>query len=146
MATLDLSSATDRVRLNIGDTSDIPWLADTEIDYALSYNNNNEAAATKQCASFILARMAYNGHEKLDKLEFFGSDVFNQYMRFLKDVLNNSVYNAMGGIFVAGMNLEDTRNNKLDTTIVQHKLPIYSYEDYTDPDKTVLGVNNDSVS
>ena len=64
MATLDLSTAVDRVRLIIGDTSDIEWLSDTEIEYALSSNNDNENAASKRCAQFILARMAYSGHER----------------------------------------------------------------------------------
>lgn len=141
MATLDLSSATDRVRLNIGDTSDIPWLADTEIDYALSYNNNNEAAATKQCASFILARMAYNGHEKLDKLEFYGSEVFNNYLTFLKQVINNSVFNATGGIYVAGLLKDDVAANNIDPTIVQHKLPVYPYEDYNNEDERTTSSN-----
>ena len=146
MAILDpANSAVDRIRLNIGDNSDMVWLTDDEIEYSLSYNNNNESAATKQCAGFILAKMAYNGHERLDKLEFWGAEVFNQYRVYLKDVLNNATYNATGGIFVAGMDLEDTRNNKLDSTIVQHKLPVYPYDDYSDPDKTVLGVYNDNV-
>lgn len=142
MAVLDLvGSAIDRIRLAIGDTLDIKWLTDEEIQYALDSNSSNEQAATKTAAQFILARMAYSGRERLDKLEFYGSDVFNQYMRFLKDVLNNSVYNATGGIFVAGMDLDDTRNNKLDTTIVQHKLPVYPYEDYNNEDERTTSSN-----
>ena len=134
MATLDLSIATDRVRLSLGDTSDLPWLSDDEIDYALSYNNNNENAATKQCAGFILARMAYNGHEKMDKLEFWGETVFSQFRTYLKDIINNPVYAATGSIYVAGMNKEDIAVNNGDSTIVQHKLPVYPYEDYNNED------------
>lgn len=143
MATLDLNDPVDVVRLNIGDTSDVQTLQDAEIQFALDANNGNIAAATKQSAMYVLAKLSYGGHERLDKLEFWGSEVFNNYLAFIKQVINNPVFAGTAGVYVAGMDIEDTRNNKLDTTVVQHKLPVYPYGDYSDPDETVLGVYND---
>ena len=96
-------------------------------------------------AQLILAQLSYGSHQKLGAIEQWGSEAFNNYLKYIKQVITNPANAAMGGIYVAGMNLEDTRNNKLDTTIVQHKLPVYPYDDYSDPDKTVLGVYNDNV-
>lgn len=142
MATLDLSTAVDRIRLAIGDTADTEWLSDTEINYALSSNENNEKAAIKTSAQFILARMAYSGHERLDKLEFWG-DSFEKYMRFLKEVINNPSLNATGGVYVAGMLKDDVVANIQDTTIVQHKLPAFPYQDYDDSNKNLYGIESD---
>lgn len=136
MATLDLSTAVDRVRLTIGDTSDMEWLSDTEIEYALSSNNNNENAAAKQCAQFILARMAYSGHERLDKLEFWG-DAFDKYMRFLKEVINSSTMNGTAGIYVGGMDKAEFINNANDDTLVQRAVPSYFRDVYEDVYDTV---------
>jgi len=140
MATLDLSTAEDRVRLNIGDTSDIAFLTTAEITYSLSVNNNNENAATKQCAQFILARVAYSGHERLDKLEFYGDTVFNQYMRFLKEVVNNPTYNATAGIYVGGQDLLDVQANLQDSTLVQKRIINYPKDSYRDDDKSLYNV------
>lgn len=140
MATIDLGTNTGKVRLNIGDTSDIPFLSDDEIDYSLSYNSDNVNAATKQCAGFILAKMAFQGHERLDKLEFWG-DSFERYMRFLKEIINSAVYSGTAGIYVAGMLKDDVAANNTDTTIVQHKLPVYPYEDYNNEDERTTSSN-----
>lgn len=137
MAILDpANSAVDRIRLNVGDTSDLPRLTDDVIEYYLSYNSNNESATTKQCAMLILAQMAHEGHDKISGLEFWGNEVYTNYKSFLKEVINGGLYNATGGIYVAGMLKEDVAENNSDDTIVQHKLPIYDYEDYDNDIRT----------
>lgn len=144
MATIDPSIAEDRIRLACGDTSDLPYLTDDIYTYCLSQQSNNEPAATKMAAQLILAQLSYGTHQRLGAIEQWGSEAFNQYLTYIKQVITNPSLNATGGIYVGGLDLEDARNNKLDTTIVQQKLPVYPYNDYSDPDETVLGVYQDS--
>ncbi len=139
MAVLDLTDPVDIVRLNIGDTSDINWLSDVEIQYALDSNSGNINAATKQSATYILARLAFSGRERLDKLEFYGSEVYNNYLKFLKEIINSAVYSGTAGIYVAGLDLADVQNNINDKTIVQHKMPIYPEDSYDDSNSNVYG-------
>jgi len=140
MATLDLNTPEDRVRLNLGDTSDIPFLATAEITYSLTVNNGNENAATKQCAQFILAKMAYNGHEKLGQLEFWGETVFNQFRTYLRDIVNNPIYSGIAGIYVGGMELADVQANLQDSTLVQKRIINYPKDSYDDSDLTLYRV------
>lgn len=140
MATLDLTKPEDRVRLNLGDTSDIPFLTTTEITYSLTANDGNENAATKQCAQFILAKMAYSGHEKLGSLEFWGDTVFSQYRTFLRDVVNNPVYSGTAGVYVGGMNLADVQANLQDSTLVQKRIINYPKDSYDDSDQNLYSV------
>ena len=68
MATLDLTEATDRIRLACGDTSDIPSLDDATYQYCLDTQLNNESAATRMAAQLILAQLSYGSHQRLDKI------------------------------------------------------------------------------
>jgi len=140
MATLDLNDPADVVRLNIGDTSDIEWLSDTEIQFALDANAGNVVAATKQSAMYILARMAFSGRERLDKLEFYGSEVYNNYLKFLKEVINNATLNASAGVYVGGMNLADVQANLQDSTLVQKRIINYPAGSYDDSDLNLYRV------
>lgn len=143
MAVLDLDTPEDRVRLNLGDTSDMPFLATAEITYSLSVNSGNENAATKQCAQFILAKMAYSGHEKLGQLEFWGETVFNQFRTYLKDIVNNPIYSGTAGIYVGGVDRTDIINNINDMSIIHRKFPNFPYQDYCDDPQHVYGIEPD---
>ena len=137
MATLDLTDPVDVVRLNIGDTSDLPIIQDAEIQYALDSNNGNIIAATKQSASYVYAQLSYRGHERLDKLEFWGAEVFNNYRTFLKDIINNPIYNATGGIYCGGIDKEDFVANANDDALVQRAAPSYFRDVYEDVYDTI---------
>lgn len=125
MATIDMNIPRDRVRLAIADTSDLPMLSDSTIDYVLSKNSNNEPASIKECAGYILGILSQNTDEKLDRLQWMGSQVFSQYKAYLKEVINGSLGNTLlGGIYAAGMYKQDVIDNNNDTTVVHHHLPL----------------------
>lgn len=128
---LDLTIATDRVRLAVADYSDVPLLPDSVYQYLLTKNSDNEAAATKEAAYLILGQLSQQTDERLDRLQFYGSQAFNQYLTFIQEVIRSpsSALN-LATIYAAGVDREDVLNNKLDTTVIHHRLPIHDCSDY----------------
>ena len=140
MATIDPSVAEDRIRLACGDTSDIPYLTDDIYTYCLATQNNNEPAAIRMAAQMILAQLAYGSHQRLDKIEQWGSEAYQNYLSYIKQVIANPSYNALGGVFVGGMNLADVQANIQDTTIVQKRIINYPTDSYDDSTENLYGV------
>ena len=125
MATIDMNIPRDRVRLAIADTSDLPMLDNSTIDYVLNKNSNNESASIKECAGYVLGILSQNTDSRLDRLQFYGSQAFNNYLVYLKSVVNGSLgNNTFGGIYAAGVDKQDVIDNNNDTTVVHHHLPL----------------------
>lgn len=99
---LDLTNTIDRVRLKIGDVSDIHYLNDSVIAESLERNNNNFNAAVKECAFYILGIMSYSGRRKMAQLEVFGSDVWSQYQKFLTMLVKDPDFSGSCPIPYAG--------------------------------------------
>lgn len=140
MATIDPTVATDRIKLAVGDVSDIPYLTEEIYQYCLDIQNNNEPAATRMAAQMILAQLAYGSHQRLDKIEQWGSESFNNYLTYIKQVISNPSLNATGGVYVGGMNLVDVQANIQDTTIVQKRIINYPTDSYDDSTENLYGV------
>jgi hypothetical protein len=131
---IDVSTAEGRVRLNVGDITDYPVLEDDAYVYFVSFNNNNENAATKQAAEVILAVLSQRTHERLDRLEWWGSEAFNNYLKFVeKIILNPNSSRNLAGVYAAGVDVEDVWNNITDPTVVHHPIPSYDNGDYCYP-------------
>ena len=139
MATLDLTSAVDRVRLNVGDYQDIEIFPDNVYEYVLTKNSDNEIAATKEMACLILGALSQSSsRQRLDRIEVY-KDTFAQYSQFLKEVIKNPTGNfSCPYIYAAGVYVDDVLANQADTTVVQRRLPIGGengeYTVLTDPD------------
>lgn len=135
MGTLDLSTAVDRVRLTIADYNDPEILPDDTITYVLTKNSNNETAAAKECAIYILGALSHSGHQRLDRIEIWGSDRFNQYLTYLKQYINSptSALNPVG-FYVAGVDKQDVVDNILDSSVIQTRLPITNFWPESDGD------------
>jgi hypothetical protein len=124
MAVLDLTEAVDRVRLMVGDVTDLEIFPDNVYEYYLSKNNNNENIAAKEVAYAILAVLSQNTRSRLDRIEVFGNLVFEQYLTFLKEYIKNpNGPLSLGGIYVAGNEVADVVNNMNDDTMVQKRMP-----------------------
>jgi len=89
MPIIDPSSNLGKCRLRCGDTSDMPFLSDLVYTQVLSDTNNNLQLATKTCASYILATLAFNSHEKLYQIEIWGSEAFENYSKYLQQIVLN---------------------------------------------------------
>jgi hypothetical protein len=126
MAVLDLTEAVDRVRLACADTVDVYILPDEVIQYSLDSNNGNENLATKQCAGWILGALSHKTQVALDRIVIHGQSQFDNYLRFLKEVIRNpnNTATGFGGIYVGGVSVSDALANNSDATLVQRRLPI----------------------
>lgn len=89
MPVIDPSTALGKVRLRVGDWSDLPILPDTVINSALTDCNNNVPRAAKLCAQYILATLTAKTHRKLTSIETWSNEHFNNYVEFLKTTVLN---------------------------------------------------------
>jgi len=125
---LDLENPVHRVRLNIADWSDLPVLSDDVIEYTLTQNAGNEAAASKICATYVLGILSQQTHERLDRIELWGSERFNNYMKYIKEFITSPIGGlfANAGIYAAGIDRAEVEANNNDCTIIQNKIPSYN--------------------
>lgn len=86
---VDYSTNIGKVRMRIGDVSDLPFLSDEVINSVLIEQSQNLPASAQLCAQYILAQLAFKTHKKMVQLEVWGSDSFAQYRQFLLDTVSN---------------------------------------------------------
>lgn len=92
MTIIDPTTNLGKVRLRIGDWSDLPILPDVVITQTLTDCNNNVVRASGLCAQYILATLTAKTHRKLAQLETWSSEQFDNYVKFLQmTVLNPHV-------------------------------------------------------
>lgn len=116
--TNDPNNPIDRVRLTVGDVDTInEYLSDNWYQYFLTKNSNNEILASIDCAKAILAHFTSNGHEKIDQVEIWGKDQFDNYLKWLKDFIENP---SLSGIrspvpYAGGISKSDIRENNANS-------------------------------
>lgn len=86
---IDWQSSIGKVRLRIGDVSDLPFLPDEVIQGAVDDVSGNLSEAARTCAQYILAQLAFKSHKKMVQLEIWGSEAFSNYRTFLIDTISN---------------------------------------------------------
>jgi hypothetical protein len=92
MTIIDPSTSLGKVRLRIGDWSDLPILPDEVINSALDDCQGYVPRAAQLCAQYILATLTAKTHRKLAQLETWSGEQFDNYVAFLKlTVLNPHV-------------------------------------------------------
>lgn len=138
MATIDLSTDIGKVRMAIADVIDPVVFSDAVIQQGLTNNNNDVNLTIKQFASYMLGQLSLNTDERLDKLQFYGSQKFAQYLKYLTTVVNstNSALNTtVAQPYFSGVDKEDVVANKCDPTVVHIPEPLkrhglYSWDYY----------------
>lgn len=125
MAVIDLTTPIGRIRMAVGDCLDITYLSDTQYQDLLDANNQNENAVTQIAAGYILMMLSFDTRCRLDRIETYGNNAFEQYMKALKETIRNPIYGSSAPhIYAAGVYVEDVLDNQSDTTVVQKRLPI----------------------
>jgi hypothetical protein len=89
MALLDPTTPVGKMRLRVGDFSDLPLMPDSVYISALQDTNNNLPKASVLVAQYILAMLTSQTHQKLAQIEVFGSEWFNNYLAFVKATILN---------------------------------------------------------
>lgn len=78
-----------KVRLRVGDFSDLPILPDAVYEGALIDCNQYLPKAALLCAQYILAMLTSKTHKKMMQLEVWNDGYFDNYLAFLKTTLLN---------------------------------------------------------
>ena len=81
---IDPTTDVGKIRLRIGDYLDIQILPDIVIENALSEKSGNIVNASILCAQYILAALSRGVHERLQMIEVYGNQAFDQYLEYLK--------------------------------------------------------------
>jgi hypothetical protein len=89
MALLDPTQPIGKMRLRVGDFSDMPLMPDSVYLSALADSNNNIPKASVLVATYILAMLTSQTHQKLAQIEVFGAEWFNNYLAFVKATILN---------------------------------------------------------
>lgn len=115
------NSATDRVRLNVGDTDpNYEFLDDTTYQYLLNKHNNNEKQATLEAAKYILAFIARYTRERTGDIEVYGNEFFKNYRDWLLELINNPNFsNILAKPYAGGISKQDMLDNDLNSDNVR---------------------------
>jgi len=89
MTVIDPSTPLGKVRLRVGDWSDLPILPDTVINSALEDCQGNVPRTAALCAQYILATLTAKVHRKLPTIETWSNERFNNYVEFIKTTILN---------------------------------------------------------
>lgn len=81
---IDPSTNIGKLRLRIGDYSDLPFLPDSVYTQVLSDNDDNLNASAITLAKYILGQLAFQTHRKMGiQMEVWGSEAYKNYKDFL---------------------------------------------------------------
>ena len=113
MPVLDpVNSAVDRVRLAIADIGDLPYLTNEVIAYYITKNENNERAATIECANVILGILSVNsGYHKVDVLIQDSTKTVKAYKDFLLTLINPRLGGGAAQVYAGGISKQDMLDN-----------------------------------
>ena len=89
MTILDPTSIIGKVRLRIGDYSDLPILPDAVITSAYTDCDSNLPRTAALCAQYILGTLTAKTHRKLANIETWSGERFTNYVAFIKLTILN---------------------------------------------------------
>lgn len=89
MALIDPRSNVGRVRLRCADTGDLPFLSDDVIEVAIEDCSGNIPRAAALCAQYILGALTAKTRKRLNQIEVYGNEYFENYVKFLKLTILN---------------------------------------------------------
>lgn len=107
MTVIDPSTSIGKIRLRIGDWSDLPILPDVVIQSALDDCDSNVPRAASLCAQYVLATLTAKTHRKLSQIETWSGEHFNNYVKFLEKTILNPHLMTLAPVPYEGM-VEET--------------------------------------
>lgn len=110
------TSATDRVRLNVGDIwADMEWLHDEDYQYFIDKNNGNENRATLDAARALMFVLTRFTRERTGDIEVYGGDIFNNFFKALQLILKDpNIAISVAMPYAGGISQEDMHANRMN--------------------------------
>lgn len=122
MFTNDPSNPLDRIRMTVGDTDeDNEYISDGWYYYYLTANSNNETLTAIEVAKKILSKFTSNTREKVDQVEIYGNEQFNNYLKWLKEFIESPSLSGLRSPvpYASGISKSDMRKNDADSDNVR---------------------------
>ena len=98
MAIIDPTTSLGKCRLRCGDFSDNVLLPDSVYTQALLDASDNVNQASLVCATYILAMLSQKSHRKLQQLESWDNEKFNNYFKYLNMIAKDSSFSGINPI------------------------------------------------
>ena len=109
---IDFTTPEGRIRLRVGDTQDVQIFEDDIYTECYQKNNENENATIREMAYYILGYLAQNTRERLDRIEYYGQEAFENYLKFLNVLIKDPRTSmSITGVYCGGLSKEDMREN-----------------------------------
>lgn len=118
MALLDPTTNVGKMRLRVGDYSDLPIMPDEVYLSALTDCDNYLPRACVLMAQYILASLTGQTHQKLAQIEVFGGEWFNNYLAFVKATILNPNLMQVTPLPYTPVTL-DQWGNKVEVPLIQ---------------------------
>ena len=99
---LDLNNPVHIIRLELGDTKDLQIYSDAEYQYYLDKNDGNLKQAIIESGHAILMKLSHGSRQRLDRIEFYGNQNFEQFMKALERKIAQLSGKASRGEVAAG--------------------------------------------
>lgn len=115
--TNDPSRAVDRVRMRVGDVNTAnEHLADAWYEHFISISGGSESSAAVKAAGAILASFTDSIRERVDQVEIYGNHQFENYLKFLQELVRNPMIAGMGPFkpYAGGISKSDMEKNTSD--------------------------------
>jgi hypothetical protein len=118
MAVLDPTSPIGKMRLRVGDYSDLPIMPDEVYQSALDDSSGNLPQACTLVAQYILGALTGQTHEKLAQIEVFGNQWFENYLSFVKATIMNPNFMTLRPLPYTPVTLDEW-GNQIEVPLVQ---------------------------
>ncbi len=90
---IDYSTPEGKLRMRLGDTSDLPYLSSSVYTAVYEESSENLNRAVIICGQMILAQLSYKTHRKMGlQLEVWGAEAFKNYKEFLILTVSNPAF------------------------------------------------------
>jgi hypothetical protein len=89
---IDPTTNVGKLRLRVGDVSDIPFFPDSVYEATLTDEDDNLPRAARRMAQYILGTLSAKTHRKLAQLEVWGQEYFDNYVKFIKLTILNPMF------------------------------------------------------
>lgn len=95
---IDISTPEGMLRLRCADVGDLPYLPSAVYTQALADAGGNMPQAAKTCSIYILGLLSQKTRRRLNQLEVYGSEAFQQYKEFLLLTVSNPAFMSVAPI------------------------------------------------
>lgn len=130
---VNLNTPEGQLRLETGDVSDIPVMSDAEYTYILSQHDNIVKDSVLDALYAILARLSYKTDQRLDRIQFWGSQSYEQYKSFvegkIKQIQGIGIVANNFNIYAGGISKTDAAAYKADADLIQWQNPFDKCDD-----------------